>query len=219
MALEMTELTLQKIAAGGIYDHIGGGVHRYSTDRQWLVPHFEKMLYDNALISRLFIHAYQVTQNPIYKDTADDILRYLRSEMLSDEGLFYASQDADSEGEEGRYYTWHLSELKQITEPDEMALLTGTLNVSPEGNFDGANILHFATNHFDGGSLFRDKVAVKLREKLAARRATRTPPFNPLGSFPLITSYIFVAAPSCESNIMSSGTTLSRFRLLTIATA
>ena len=177
-ALEMTELTLQKIASGGIYDHIGGGVHRYSTDRQWVVPHFEKMLYDNALISKLFIHAYQVTQNPIYKDTADDILTYLRSEMLSDEGLFYASQDADSEGEEGRYYTWYLSELKQITEPAEMALLIGTLNVSPGGNFDGANILHFTSNHFDGGSLFRGEVAAKLREKLSARRATRTPPFK-----------------------------------------
>lgn len=177
-ALEMTELTLQRIAAGGIYDHIGGGVHRYSTDREWVVPHFEKMLYDNALISRLFIHAYQVTQNPIYKETASDILAYLRSEMLSDEGLFYASQDADSEGEEGKYYTWQLSELKQLMDPAEMALLTGILNVSMEGNFDGGNILHFAIKHFDDGSLFQDEAAVKIRKKLAAQRANRIPPFK-----------------------------------------
>ena len=177
-ALEMTELTLRKIASGGIYDHVGGGVHRYSTDREWVTPHFEKMLYDNALISRLFTHVYQVTQNLLYKEMANDILAYVRAEMLSDKGLFYASQDADSEGEEGRYYTWHLSELKQFTDEVEMSLLTEKLNVSPEGNFDGGNILHFKAKDFDGGILFRDKTARKLRKKLAARRANRPPPFK-----------------------------------------
>ena len=163
---------------GGIYDHIGGGIHRYSTDREWVTPHFEKMLYDNALLSRLFIHIYQVTQNVLYKDVARDILDYLRSEMLSDRGLFYASQDADSEGEEGRYYTWHLSELKQFTDATELSLLTEKMNVSPEGNFDGANILHFTMKDFDEGLLFQDKSIIKLRNKLMARRAGRVPPFK-----------------------------------------
>ncbi len=114
LALKMVEVTLQKMYSGGIYDQLGFGFARYSTDRQWLIPHFEKMLYDNAQLASIYLEAYQITQNPLYSQVVQEILTWLNREMLAPEGAFYAALDADSEGQEGLYYRWSAAEIKQV---------------------------------------------------------------------------------------------------------
>jgi uncharacterized protein YyaL (SSP411 family) len=141
-ALRMAERTLQKMARGGIYDQLGGGFHRYSTDRLWLVPHFEKMLYDNALLARLYLHAYQATGNPFYRRICEETLDYVRREMTAPEGGFYSAQDADSEGEEGKFFLWTTEEITALLGEEDGRLLCAYYGVSPQGNFEGRNILH-----------------------------------------------------------------------------
>jgi uncharacterized protein YyaL (SSP411 family) len=141
-ALEMVEFALAKMAAGGIYDQIGGGFHRYSTDDQWLVPHFEKMLYDNALLCRVYLQAYQVTGKKEYADTAEGIVNYILREMQSESGGFYSTQDADSEGQEGKYYVWLADQIQRSLGPLKSKVLAEYYGVSAEGNFEGKNILH-----------------------------------------------------------------------------
>ncbi|MFW6377406.1 MAG: thioredoxin domain-containing protein [bacterium] len=111
-ALKMVQHTLNQMRAGGIYDHLGYGFHRYSTDDKWHLPHFEKMLYDQALLINLYTYAYQITKEPIYNETVDEIVLYLINNMKSEKGCFYSAEDADSEGEEGKYYVWEKNELK-----------------------------------------------------------------------------------------------------------
>ena len=142
MALQMAEGTLQRMALGGIYDQIGGGFHRYSTDPYWLVPHFEKMLYDNALLARLYLHAFQATGNPFYGRIAQETLDYVLREMTSPEGGFYSTQDADSEGEEGKFFVWTTEEIESILGPEDGALVGGYFGATDAGNFEGQNILH-----------------------------------------------------------------------------
>jgi uncharacterized protein YyaL (SSP411 family) len=113
-ALEIVEHTARKMAEGGMYDQLGGGFHRYSVDAKWLVPHFEKMLYDNALLSRLYLHLYQVTKDPAARRIAEETLDYVVREMTDAEGGFYSSQDADSEGEEGRFFVWTRQEVHSV---------------------------------------------------------------------------------------------------------
>src|SRR5699024_765392 len=113
-ALTMAETTLQAMAAGGIYDQIGFGFARYSTDREWLVPHFEKMLYDNALLLIAYTECYQVTKNPLYEKISRQIIAFLKREMTSPEGAFYSAIDADSEGVEGKYYVWGYDEIFSV---------------------------------------------------------------------------------------------------------
>ncbi len=148
-ALEIVEKTLQAMRRGGIYDHVGYGFHRYSTDPYWLLPHFEKMLYDQALMCFALIETYQVTHDEQYARNAREILEYIRRDMTDADGGFYSAEDADSEGEEGKFYVWSSDEIREIL-GDDYEFFARCLNISPEGNFQeestglptGQNILH-----------------------------------------------------------------------------
>ncbi len=140
--LDMVNQTLTNMAAGGMYDQLGGGFHRYSVDAEWLVPHFEKMLYDNALLSRAYLDSYLLTGNDSYRRVAEQILDYVVREMTSPEGGFYSSQDADSEGEEGAFFVWTAAEVISILGEDEGELFCRYYGITAEGNFEGKNILH-----------------------------------------------------------------------------
>ena len=141
-ALEMVRQTCEKMAHGGMYDQLGGGFHRYSTDARWLVPHFEKMLYDNALLSRLYLHYFQLTQEPLARETAEGILDYVLREMTDPMGGFYSTQDADSEGHEGKFFVWDIDEIKSVLSEADASLFISHYNVTDAGNFEGKNILN-----------------------------------------------------------------------------
>jgi uncharacterized protein len=141
-ALDFVELSLEKMAHGGMYDQLGGGFHRYSVDDHWLVPHFEKMLYDNALLSRVYLEAYQLTGKALYRRIAEEVLDYIKREMTSPEGGFYSTQDADSEGEEGKFFVWTPDEVKCILGEKEGSLFCLYYDITPRGNFEGKNILN-----------------------------------------------------------------------------
>ena len=143
-ALEMVETTLDRMAMGGIYDQIGGGFHRYSTDTYWLVPHFEKMLYDNALLVRLYLHAFQITGKALYRRIVEETLDYVLREMTGPTGGFYSAQDADSEGEEGKFFVWRPEEIAEILGKDEGALVSKYYGVTTVGNFEGRSIMNVA---------------------------------------------------------------------------
>ncbi len=145
-ALEMVELTLQKMARGGLYDQLGGGFHRYSTDERWLVPHFEKMLYDNAQLVVAYFEAYQATQNTFYLDIATETLDYVLREMYdSENGGFYSTQDADSEGVEGKFFVWEPNDVEDIIGEENVEIFCEYYDITPQGNFEGENILHVQT--------------------------------------------------------------------------
>ena len=149
-ALKMVEKTLSDMRLGGIWDHIGYGFHRYSTDTQWLLPHFEKMLYDQALIAQACLETYQITRDDAYAQTANEILMYVSRDMTSAEGAFFSAEDADSEGEEGKFYVWTVDEFRKVLGARHSEMWEKILNLRPEGNFSdeasgqktGANILH-----------------------------------------------------------------------------
>lgn len=143
--LEMVELTLHKMAQGGMYDQLGGGFHRYSVDSIWLAPHFEKMLYDNALLARLYLHTYQLTGKPFYRRVVEETLDYVAREMTHPGGGFYSTQDADSEGEEGKFFLWTPDEVKAILGQEEGAVFCMVYDVRPGGNFEGKSILNIPT--------------------------------------------------------------------------
>lgn len=141
-ALEMVVTTLRAMARGGIRDHLGGGFHRYSVDTQWLVPHFEKMLYDNGLLARVYLHAFLITGDEELRDAATSTLDYVLEDLTSPEGGFYSARDADSEGEEGVFYVWTPEEIEKVLDPPESRLFQDVYGVTPSGNFEGRNILH-----------------------------------------------------------------------------
>ena len=140
--LEIIESSLQHMAQGGIYDQLGGGFHRYSVDARWLAPHFEKMLYDNALLSQIYLHAYLVTKEPFYRQIVEETLDYVVREMTSPEGGFYSTQDADSEGEEGKFFLWTPDEVEAMLPAQDAELFMRYYDVTRRGNFEGKNILH-----------------------------------------------------------------------------
>jgi len=139
-ALEMVKYTCDKMANGGMYDQLAGGFHRYSTDARWLVPHFEKMLYDNALLSRLYLHYFQVSGEQQARETVEGILDYVLGEMTHPEGGFFSTQDADSEGHEGKFFVWDIKEIQQTLGEKDAAIFSSYYNVTEAGNFEGKNI-------------------------------------------------------------------------------
>jgi uncharacterized protein YyaL (SSP411 family) len=149
-ALDMVKKTLTAMRLGGIWDHVGFGFHRYSTDSRWLLPHFEKMLYDQALIATAYLEAFQITKDPLFAETAEDIFTYVLRDMTSPQGAFYSAEDADSEGEEGKFYIWTTEEFHNVLKDMDSRRWETILRLSPEGNFmdeatrqkTGANIIH-----------------------------------------------------------------------------
>jgi uncharacterized protein len=180
---DMVRDTLAKMAKGGIYDQIGGGFHRYSVDERWLVPHFEKMLYDNALLARLYLDAGRALNEPEFLRVAREILEYILREMTSPEGGFYSSQDADSEGEEGKFFLWTPAEAKAVLHDEELEKVAARyFDISEEGNFEGRNILNRTIEKADAAKLFgksADELAraiETIKERMVGKREKRIKP-------------------------------------------
>lgn len=189
-AVQMAADTLRIMRAGGICDHLGYGFHRYSTDRQWLLPHFEKMLYDQALLCQAYAEAFQITGEKVFDETAREIITYVLRDMTAPEGGFYCAEDADSEGKEGKFYLWTEEEIENILGKEEAELFVDTYGLEKEGNFveeatgirTGENILHrleaaarIASRLGIGENVLEDKLS-KARERLFAARERRVHP-------------------------------------------
>ncbi len=180
--LNMATTTLDKMAAGGIYDHLGGGFHRYSVDQDWLVPHFEKMLYDNALLAATYVEAWQVTQNGDYARVVREILDYVLRDMTDPLGGFYSTEDADSEGEEGKFYVWTPAEIESVLSSEKAKTFSYVYDVTGAGNFEGHNILHLAKTTAQCAKILgRDpeefeRELAESRAKLLEARAMRVRP-------------------------------------------
>lgn len=168
-ALEMVEKTLERMGRGGMYDQLGGGFHRYSTDEYWLVPHFEKMLYDQALTAIAYTEAYQATGKAYYADIVKDIFQYVLRDMTSPDGGFYSAEDADSEGIEGKFYVWTPDEIIKTLGEKEGKIFCDYYDVSDEGNFEGKNILH-VDKPFDAFAKLEGINPEKLQEVLRTAR-------------------------------------------------
>ena len=187
-ALNLATFTLRQMAHGGIYDQIGGGFARYSVDAHWLVPHFEKMLYDNAQLSRLYLHAWQISGDDYFKSIAVDIYDYILREMTASSGGFYSATDADSEGEEGKFFVWTIEEAAEALEPIReqvpraLEIVIETFGMTPQGNFEGANILHLPRPLDETAQLLGlsvdDLISALdwIKRQLYAVRAERVPP-------------------------------------------
>jgi uncharacterized protein len=182
-ALEMVEMTLQSMRCGGIYDQLGFGFHRYSTDAEWLVPHFEKMLYDQALLSLAYIEAYQATKNPFYLGVAREVFDYVLENMTAPGGGFYSAEDADSDGVEGLFYLWSMADLRSVLTDSEVRLVRTVFNVKDRGNFqgemEGMNILHLKQFPLKDDSQGESGKQIDIiRAKLLNHRNTRVRPFR-----------------------------------------
>jgi uncharacterized protein YyaL (SSP411 family) len=168
-SLAMVRKTLDGMARGGIYDHLGGGFHRYSVDERWLVPHFEKMLYDNALLSVAYLEAFQAIGEPSYRKVVEEALDYVRREMTDPTGPFYSTQDADSEGVEGKFYVWTDREIREVIGDELGEIFNPVYDVTPSGNWEGHTILHRPKTDVQDAALLKIEVG-GLREKLAEAR-------------------------------------------------
>jgi uncharacterized protein YyaL (SSP411 family) len=183
-ARHMAVYTLRRMAAGGLRDHLGGGFHRYSVDARWLVPHFEKMLYDNALLATAYLQAYSVTGHADLREVAEQTLDYLVADMWLPEGGFASARDADSDGEEGLFYVWTPEEVEAVLDPRDAHLFARLYDVSPTGNFEGRNILHLP-HQVDAVARAEGVAVEELTSRMAAARAAllesrarREPPFR-----------------------------------------
>lgn len=182
-ALQMVEKTLDAMAKGGMYDHIGGGFHRYSTDGRWLVPHFEKMLYDQALISKAYLQAYQATKNKEYARIAEEIFNYVLRDMTDAKGGFYSAEDADSEGKEGTFYLWEPKEIESILDTEQAEIFSAYYGVTEQGNFEeGKTILNIATSveqlveKFQKDQVTTENILADARSKTLNHRQKRIRP-------------------------------------------
>ena len=182
--LDMVTQTVTRMALGGIYDHLGGGFHRYSVDEKWLVPHFEKMLYDNAQLVRTLALLYRATGKEFFKGVMEETLDYLIREMLHSEGGFYSTQDADSKGEEGKFFVWSRIEVDQILGEEDGEIFCRIYDVTASGNFEGKNILHPILTVAQAAGLFKktpdqiETIITQAKQKLFAARETREKPFR-----------------------------------------
>jgi uncharacterized protein YyaL (SSP411 family) len=215
-ALKMVQKTLSAMRMGGIWDHVGYGFHRYSTDQHWLLPHFEKMLYDQALIAQAYLEAYQITKDPLYAKTADEIFAYVRRDMTSPDGAFFSAEDADSEGEEGKFYVWTVEEFREVVGDGQAMLWEKIFNINPAGNFSdeatgqktGANIPHL-TQYFNQWAqewnLTPEELATQweeIREKLYQSREKR---IHPLKDDKILTDWngLMIAALSLGARVLN----------------
>ena len=184
-ALVMVEATLQAMRMGGIYDQVGFGFHRYATDAEWFVPHFEKMLYDQALLAMAYVEAYQATGKKEYARTAREVLEYVLRDMTSHDGGFYSAEDADSEGEEGKFYLWTAEELRGTLEKEELQMMVRLYDVHEQGNFEkGRNILRLRSSLEDAATVLKiseqelQSRLEKIRLKLFVARKTHIRPLR-----------------------------------------
>ena len=171
--LHIITTTLDAMASGGIYDHLGGGFARYSVDAFWMVPHFEKMLYDQAQLLRAYVHGWQITRNENWRQVAEEIVEYVLRDLRHGDGGFYSAEDADSEGEEGKFYVWRVEDIEQVLDP--LGLTDAAIEwygVTKAGNFEGSNILHRP----DRGSLIRPPEIERARRALFDKREERIRP-------------------------------------------
>ena len=181
-SLDILDKSLTAMAEGGLFDQLGGGFHRYSTDRKWTVPHFEKMLYDNGLLAKLFLDMFQATKQDIYQTIPRETFSWLFREMTSPEGAFYASQDADSEGSEGTYYTWELKEVMNLLGPKHAKVFATAYGLVARGHVDGRNVLHVSERveplaEAESIPIFEaDHILKKARETLFQAREKRPQP-------------------------------------------
>ena len=205
--IQMVETTLSAMKRGGIYDQIGGGLCRYATDHDWLVPHFEKMLYDNALFISALVETYRVTGKQEYADWAEDCIEYIRRDMTDPSGAFYSAEDADSEGEEGKFYVWSEQEFLEVLEEAGIELedrkkILRFWGLSARGNFEGKNILHVPVppEEFGVDDRFREKLA-KARKALLSRRSRRE---RPLRDDKVLTSWngLMISALSLAGRVL-----------------
>ena len=182
--LEMIVHTLTKMARGGIYDHLGGGFHRYSVDAKWLVPHFGKMLYDNAQLLSIYAHAYAITGEPLFESVVEETAHYLLREMFQAGGGFYSTQDADSEGEEGKFFVWTADEINRLLGTEAGEVFCRIYDVSEQGNFEEKNILHpiltieQSIKYFGKEKSALETLIVGAKENLFTEREKRSKPFR-----------------------------------------
>ncbi|KUO51184.1 MAG: thioredoxin [Desulfitibacter sp. BRH_c19] len=195
-ALDMVEKTLQSMYQGGMYDHVGWGFSRYSTDKKWLVPHFEKMLYDNALLAIAYLECYQATQNEFYARVAREIFSYVLRDMTSEEGGFFSAEDADSEGVEGKFYVWSLDEVFDVLGRESGKAFCQTFDISNAGNFEGENIPNIIGKDLNTGQDLKNE-----REKLFLHREKR---IHPLKDDKILTAWngLMIAALATGARVL-----------------
>ncbi len=183
-SLFCVELTLDMMLRGGIYDQLGGGFARYAIDERWCVPHFEKMLYDNAILARTYLEAWKYTQKEVYRNVCDETLEYVLTEMTHPEGGFYSAEDADSEGREGAFYTWTPLEIREVLSNEQAEIFCQYYGVTPEGNFDGRSVLHISMPIEEFATARNvpveevNAILAKSKAELLKRRCFRTRPFK-----------------------------------------
>ena len=202
-ALEMVEKTLEQMYKGGIFDHVGYGFSRYSTDKKWLVPHFEKMLYDNALLAIAYLEAYQVTGKGLYREIAEKIFSYILREMASPEGAFYSAEDADSEGVEGKFYLWTPEEIKKMLGENTGGKFCSVYDITKQGNFAGSNIPNLLNSEY--GDL--EKIEYDFAEERVRLYQARNRRVHPFKDDKILTAWngLMITALALGGRILDNG--------------